>query len=210
MSLEMNVPRTEEQLSYVLAERPPGWEYLVFAGALILELEPLESRYEDYKLGYAPRLGRFIYEAEFFEYFQAQLSESMALINGFSLVFNEKIMKAAFGPTGVAGNSARLLHLAKRIIGTYDELLRWVERLRGTSVPDRYSPLIAILAKWNDQPIEEIRRFVRYYAESVERIPDATVNGTPVLIDCHVTFSIPAELSKAFRDEMERLEAELL
>jgi hypothetical protein len=205
MSIEMNVPRTDEQLSHVLAERPPGWEYLVFSGALILELEPLESRYEDYKLGYAPRLGRSIYEAEFFEYLQAQASESMAIIDGFALVFNDKVVEAAFGPRGVEGDSAKLLHLAKRVIGTYDELLRWVERLRGTSVPDRYSPLIAILAKFNDQPIGEIRRFVRYYAESVEHIPDAAVNGTPVRIDCHVTFSIPAELSKAYREETDRL-----
>jgi hypothetical protein len=64
------------------------------------------------------------------------------------------------------------------------------------------------LAKFADQPIEEIRRFVRYYAETAERIPDAAVNGTPLRIDCHVTFSIPAELSKVYHDEIDRLKAE--
>lgn len=206
--MENNVPRTEEQLSHVLAERPRGWEYLLFAGALILELEPLESRYEDYRLEYAPRLGRFIYEAEFHEYLQTQINELKVLASSFTRIFNNEIAKAAFGPPGVAGDPARLLHLAKRYISIYDELLRWVERLRGTSVPGKYSRLIAILAKYADQPIEEIRRFVREYAENAERIPDAIASGTPLRLEHLLTFSIPDELTAAFSDEIDRLEAE--
>jgi hypothetical protein len=208
MPVESVVPRTEEQLNLLIAERPRGWEYLLFAGALILELEQFESRYEDYKLEYAPRLGRSIYESEFPEYLKIQIEELEILGRNFTRMFNTEVAQAAFGPPGVEGDPARLLHLAKRYISIYDEFLRWVERLRGTAVPGEYSRLIAILARYADQPIEEIRRFVREYAESAGRVPEAIESGVPLQIEHLLTFSIPDELSAAFSNEVDRLKAE--
>jgi len=205
---ESSVPRTEEELNLLMAERPSGWEYLLFAGALRLELERLETQYEDYKLGYAPRLDVIVYESQFFEYLHSQVNELQILASNFALIFNTEVANAAFGPPGVEGDPARLLHLAKRYISTYEEFLRWVERLRGTSVPGKYSRLVAILAKYANQPIEEIRRFVREYAMSAAQVPEAIASGTPLVLENFLTFSIPAEISTAYKTEIERLKAE--
>jgi hypothetical protein len=204
---EDSVPRNEEELNLVIAERPSGWEYLLFAGALRLELERLESQYEDYKLGYAARLGVIIYDAQFPEYLKIQIDELQVLGRNFTGIFNTEVAGTAFGPSGAAGDPARLLHLAKRYISIYEEFLRWVEHLRGTSVPGKYAQLVAVLAKFADQPIEEIRCFVQEYAASAARVPEAIASGTPLTLKHLLTFSIPKEISAAFADEIDRLKA---
>lgn len=113
----------------------------------------------------------------------------------------------AFSPPGVEGNVGRILHLAKRYIGIYDELLLWTERLRGTSVPSKYHDLLSILAKFSDQPIQEIRRFVTAYAEKVESIPRLVeaADKLPIVITHEVKWSIPRQLADEYNVEIERL-----
>jgi hypothetical protein len=199
------VPRTQEQLDSVINHQPPGWEYFLFAGALIMELDSLEARYEDYLMGYAPRLGVSIYEAQFMEFYQAQLNELMSIGQFIEQVFSDQVIDRALGPRGVSGDPAKILHLAKRCIGIYDELLRWTERLRGTSVPDKYRELVAILSKYSQQPIAEIRRFVLEYAAQVDRIPSVIASGNSLFIEVHVTFAIPPEISLELNNEWARL-----
>lgn len=205
MTAEAHVPRTPEELSRIISERPRGWEYLLFAGALILELEPLESRYEDYKLGYAPRLGITVYESQFREYLQIQLGELRVLVDNFTRIFNTETLAPAFGPPGEAGDPAKLLHMAKRMMRLYDELLTWVERLRGTSIPSEYQRLTRILASFADQPIEEIRRFVDEYAANTELIMQAISDDMPISITHNVRFDIPNDITDAFSKEIDRL-----
>jgi hypothetical protein len=207
----ISVPRTEEDLSVLIADRPGGWEFLLFAGALILELERLESRYEDYKLGYAPRSGTIIYESRVMEYIKIQANELKILMRHVTHLYNTEVaaVALAFGPSGSAGDPARLLHLAKRYISIYEEFLLWVERLRGASIPGKYTDLIAIFEQYADQPIEEIRRFVREYAEAAGRVPEAVASGTPVRLHVKLKFSVPDEVSAAFAAEIEKLKPKL-
>lgn len=46
-------PRTQREADEVRSERPPGWEYLYFAGVLHVEKEALEGKYLDHELAYA-------------------------------------------------------------------------------------------------------------------------------------------------------------
>jgi hypothetical protein len=92
------VPRTQEHLSLLISDKPNAWEYLLFAGALIIEMEPLESRYADYKLGYTPRLGVLVYEAQFPEYFSMQLGELKILASNFEAIYADEVLQSALGP----------------------------------------------------------------------------------------------------------------
>jgi hypothetical protein len=200
-----NIPSTDEELSRIISEQPIGWEYLLFAGALVLELARLETRYEDYKLRYAPRLGTAVSEPKFREYLNVQLGELQDLVRNIDPLFRDEVIEAAFGAPGVAGDPARLLHLAKRLIGVYDDFLRWVERIRGTSFPSQFKHLMEILVEYADQPIEEMRRFVQGYADFADRIPAVAESGEPLKMEHRVTFSIPDALSRAYREEFDRL-----
>lgn len=109
----------------------------------------------------------------------------------------------------MAGDSSRILHLAKRYVGIYYELLRWAERLRATSVPEEYRNLIDILAKFVDQLIEAIREFVKEYAAWAEHLPAEVASGQPIIVRHKVTFTVPEALTAAFSAEAAGLELKL-
>lgn len=203
------VPRTQEELDMLIQLKPDYWEYRLFAGALILEISAMDTRYEDYLLGYAPRRGVAIYDPEFVNFLKMQASELRIIAGSFTRLFNDETSARAFNPPGVAGNVGRILHLAKRYIGIYDELLLWTERLRGTSVPSKYHDLLSILARYSDQPIQEIRRFVAAYAEKVESIPYLVeaADELPIVITHKVKWSIPRQLVDGYNAEIDRLKA---
>lgn len=206
---ESAIPRTRGQLDKVASDRPLAWEYLLFAGALIVEMGELDSRYRDYLLGYAPRSGVPVYEANFMEFFQIQLNELINISTFFQQIFSNQAVDEAIGPRGVSGDPVKILHLAKRYISVYDELLHWTERLKGTPVPRKYQKLIAILGRYSEQPIAEIRHFVNYYAEQIEQIPAALKAGTSVRIQINVKFELAPELSQELNAEFSRLKAML-
>jgi hypothetical protein len=182
---------------------------LLFAGSLVLEMEPLETRYYDYELGYALRLGKVIYKDKFWEYTQIQMGELQLLMELLIHIYSDEVRAVAFGPSGVAGDPSRILHLAKRYVSIYDEFLLWVERVRGTAVPSEFSRLTQIMAKFADQPIREIRRFVEEFANASEQVPEAVATDTPLTLEHQVTFNIPNEVTEEYHREIERLKSSI-
>ena len=199
------VPCTQEELDRLVKDRPLAWEYLLFAGALIVEMEAFDARYRDYLIGYAPRLGVSIYEANFMEFYRMQYGELLNISRLFGQIFSNQIVESAIGPGGVSGDPAKIFHLAKRYISVYDELLRWTERLRGTLVPTGYQQLIDILSRYSEQPITELRRFVNDYSEKVARIPTVLKAGESITLQIPVKFAVPSELSQELRAEFARI-----
>jgi hypothetical protein len=199
------IPKIRADLDRIVCEKPPYWEYLLFAGTLGLELDQLEGRYEDYALGYAPRLGIVINDKEFAEFLRLQFTELLVIGESFMRIFNTETAERAFGRPGVPGDVSRLQHLAKRYISVYEELLRWAERLRGTSIPAKYRNLIDVMLKYPEQPIEELRNFVKTYAESIAEFPVLAQKGEPIRIEHKVSWRVPDELSEAFRREKDRI-----
>src|SRR5713101_2633530 len=57
-------PRTAEQKRELLAQRPEGWEYLLYAGAIWEGRQALESKWLNHEFGYARRTGQHINNGE--------------------------------------------------------------------------------------------------------------------------------------------------
>lgn len=199
------VPRTQNQLDSMIKDRPLGWELLLFAGALIVEMEALDARYRDYLIGYGPRLGVPVYEANFKEFYRIQLGELHSIAVLFEQIFSNQLVISPIGSKGASGDPAKILHLAKRYISVYDELLRWTERLRGTPVPRKYQQLINIVSRYSDQPITELRQFVDDYPQQIARAVEALENGQSTYHPIRVKFVVPPELSKELKDEWARI-----
>ncbi|MGH3192612.1 MAG: hypothetical protein ACRDOL_36260 [Streptosporangiaceae bacterium] len=129
------LPQNDEQIAQLLSERPPGWEYLLYAGALYAGIEKLETKYSDYMLGYAPRLGAMVGSDDFVHFVKSQLNELEVMVHSLDALFTEQAMEDALGPPGIAGDPNKILHAASRLVRLYGDMLLWAERIRGTAMP---------------------------------------------------------------------------
>ena len=82
------VPKSHEELGTIIVDKPQRWEYRLFAGTLLLELNRLDMQYEDYLLGYAPRSHDAIYEPDFVDFLKMQLDELQVIGGTFVRLFS--------------------------------------------------------------------------------------------------------------------------
>jgi hypothetical protein len=207
MSYNYGVPRNDDEVGQLLSERPQGWEYMLYAGALVIGIERLEVKYNDYALGYAPRLGTVIPSADFIHFIQSQLNELKLMTSSLNRLFTNEVLTDAVGAPGVAGNPDKIFHAASRVTRLYEDMLLWAERIRGLAMPEKYYHVVELLARFSEQPINELRDFTFRFAERMERLPSEIGNSSdePIIIDGKVTFTISDSAVREFNTELESL-----
>jgi hypothetical protein len=202
------VPRTQEEQQALLAVRPPGWEYLLFASCLFLGKQQLEFKWRDHELPpYTPRrsLGSI---GEATNYLSSEFKRVTGLIEAMMLVFPQEVQEEAFGAPGEPGDPVRIEHFATRIMQTYDELLDWAASLRTVDPPDVLVPPFEMAARWGDQPLLEVREFVDTAVREIDRVPSFIANHTeddgPLKIDLALTLTTDEEVSAEFHRRLKR------
>jgi len=203
------VPRTEIERQQVLAERPPGWEYLYFAGQLLHERDVVEAKYHDHEIRYTPPTGEFVDAERVMDYLHRSLIEIGNLAANFNIIMDAEAQERAFGAPGEPGDTDRLAHLAKRWNGLYEGFMDWAARLRGVSVHDDFRQAFELLARYADDPVITYRIFVDDFVSQIDNLPAAITAGEPIHVDMTLTFVIPREVSKAYDAEFKRLRRKL-
>ncbi|MDA8201908.1 MAG: TIR domain-containing protein [Chloroflexi bacterium] len=198
-------PRTEREVAQVLSERPPGWEYLYFAGVLQTQLRALEAGYRDHEVGHQEATGEHVSMEAAIPYAQRTLDDLRNIVGSLTGLFEPMNLEKAFGPPGKAGDPDRIRHLGQRLTSAYERLLVWAARVRGASRPGELDQLFALLARFADRPIAEYRAFVEEFTDWADRIPTAMAAETPFRATITLTVSIDTELSEAFTTEAARI-----
>lgn len=162
-------PRTPEQQRQLLAKRPPGWEYLLFAGVLAQGKDALEPKWRDHQLRYARVTGQSLDDSQVGPFIAAAMNEPSAFIENLNRVFNHQAQDLAFGPPGVSGDPARIEHLGHRLVAIYEDFLDWSARLRGTVTSSKYRRLLDLAASIADMPATQIRDFMAQYVANMNR-----------------------------------------
>lgn len=196
------IAKSDEQIALLLSERPNGWEYLLYAGAMCAGVERLETKYSDYCLGYAPRSGVMIKPEEFLHFARSQLDELETMVHTLNKVFDPQIMEDVLGPPGVPGEPDKVLHGASRLVRMYEDMLLWAERIRGMAMPGEYREVVEILAQMAVQPIGEIRDFVHRFGDKIDYLPVRLARGERVEIAEIVKFTLAQELVESFNTKL--------
>jgi hypothetical protein len=200
------IAKSDEQVAQLLSERPMGWEYLLYAGALRAGVDRLETKYMDYSIGYAPRLGIMIGRDDFLHFIQSQLSELKVMITGLNTMINNAgILEDALGPPGSSGDPDKILHAASRVIRIYEDILLWAERVRGMALPDAHREVAELLVEFSSQPVNALRDFVHRFGAKVNELPSRLARNETIVIEEKVTFTIPDGLVKSFNKKLEAL-----
>ena len=201
-------PRTLTELSALLTSRPAGWEYLLYAGSLYVQMNDLESKYRDHEVGYAMPTVLSVDREGAIASLQGLLAEVSRIIAQTESVMAPEVQGRAFGPPGEPGNAELIQHSAQRLISIYEDILGWAARVRGTAVPDEFRTAFQLAAKFADNPIREFRDFVSRMVDAMDKLPAhlaAPEPKDPLVITLELVLTLDQATAKAFRKEMKRL-----
>jgi hypothetical protein len=201
------VPRTEPARQKLILERPPAWEYLLFAAELLHARDALDDRYRDHEMHYGARTGESVTGERVPSYLTMAADDAIRIMRAMDEVMAPDVQERAFGTPGQPGDAERITHLAKRWNGLYDEFLAWAARLRGVNVPSEYRTALELLARFADDPIRTYREFVDNFTAELDQLPAALAAGQPVHLKMVIRWTIPPEVSEAFQVELARLRA---
>jgi hypothetical protein len=201
-------PRTPQEMQWVVDARPPGWEYLYFAGALLHERELLASKFRDHQMRYASGERSYVSDEEIPAYISRAANVATAISGSLGRVMSEEAQERAFGAPGEPGNAEEIRHLARRWTSVYERFLDWAADIRSTIVSNEYRRLLELLALFVEGPISQYREFVDDFVASVDRLPEHLSHGTPdepLRIEMTLVLNIPDDVLADYEAEFDRL-----
>lgn len=207
----LRVPRTSQQQRELLARRPDGWEYLLYAGVLWQRREALELKWRDHEIGYAPRTGRHLDDQEAARFLENSMNDMQALAGTLMKVFDQRFLEMAFGAPGSPGDPGRIEHLASRLVSTYEALMDIAAAIRGAGVSERMERVMELAAKLADRPLGQFRGFIDRVAVETDRLPELLAEDDPSPIEIEITLvlSMDRQALRAYEAETKRVRRSL-
>jgi len=199
------VPRTAKQIDGVLLNRPKAWEYLLFAGYLLRGKNELEHKWRDHELRYEIPHGPPISDSEAVALLQSALSDVQTYVSNAMRLLETEPTEKAFGPPGHPGDADAIEHLARRLVGVYDELLDWEARLRGGRVTTTFERAFALAANLVDTPIRQFREFFDAFADEMDQAGSKIDAGEPVKITLTLVLSVDETALAGFNQEVDSI-----
>jgi TIR domain len=200
-SLPDRVPQTAHEVGLLLEQRPRAWEYLLWVSALQSGIDALEDNYRDFELEYAPTSGTLVNDADGIAFIRSRIAMMRAASASIEKLLTPAVQDGAFGAPGEPGDPDRILHLAKRVVGVYEDLLGLAAELRAMhSHDDDLHAVADALAHFVDQPVAAIRRVVVDLATALDGVGERLQKGEHIALTPALTFEIPEEVQRRFDD----------
>jgi hypothetical protein len=206
-SRRVSAPRNPEQQRQLLAERPDGWEYMLFAGVLIQGMEAAEPKWRDHQLRYIRRSGPRLDNSQAFDFISDMMNEAEAVVSNLDSLFATEAQTAAFGPPGVPGDPAQIEHIGRRLVGIYEDLLNWSARVRGAMTSDDLKRLFEIASRFVDKPLLQFREFIVNFAAEADRIPERleSPGDRPIRLEFELVLDLDRRTQAQLHRELRRL-----
>ncbi|WP_265566782.1 hypothetical protein [Streptomyces hygroscopicus] len=201
------VPRNAQEQRALISQKPPAWEYLLFAGILRQRKEILEPKWRDYLVGNGSRTGRYLDKGAARIYLHGIWSDVESIAERVISAFDERLQLEAFGAPGEPGNAELIKHSADRIVKSYEDLLDWAGEIRGTVLPEDMKRAFDAAAMVAAQPVADIRTFIDQTVTAIDEIPArlAQENPRPIIFTLTLTLTINEAAMAEFRKEARRL-----
>ncbi|MFE0356347.1 toll/interleukin-1 receptor domain-containing protein [Streptomyces nigra] len=200
---KFRVPRTAEQQRELLAQRPPAWEYLLFGGVLWQRREALEEKWRDHELGYAGRTGRHYTNEQVFTFLGNSLNDLSVGPQNIAKMLSLEVQERAFGAPGEPGNPELIEHIARRIVGSYEQMIDVAAGLRGAGISGEVSDVAEATARLADQPLKQIRDFIDQLVAELDTVPERIARGEELRISMDLILALDED---ALRNQAEVLD----
>lgn len=205
----VEIPTSREAQRAVVAERPVGWEYRLYAGALLTGQLELEGKWLDHELKLAKGPRRDPDPDRIVDFMQTETGWVRRKLESVNTVFDQQLLERAFGVPGEAGNPTRIEHVAGGVLHIYESMLDWAASLRNVAVPRGYEDLLELTARLVDGPLHQIRDFIQLFADEVAqieiRVAEAEKADRPVEIRMTLTLALEEGLEEELSAALENL-----
>ncbi|HYV10269.1 MAG TPA: DUF4062 domain-containing protein [Pyrinomonadaceae bacterium] len=188
----------------LLLERPPYWEYQLFANTFTEEIKRVKEHDWDVHYGIILGPGLHLKEpSEVFDWISTQMSESERIVDSFSNLINTALPEA-LGPPGISGDPVKLVYVSQRLAETYKSSLEWAREAKKISVPDEYQKIVSIVGGFLSKVTKSIEDFSENYLERLNKgIAKGQAEGGTIVIDMTLTFELHG--LDEFNEEINRL-----
>lgn len=189
------VPDSLDDVAALLAERPPRWEYSLFAAVLRRGCADLAPKHRDHVLRYAIRAPESLDDDQALRLIHDSGVRFEAIIAAFHRMLTTDAQRATFGGPGEPADPDLIIHLGQRVVAVYEELLDWSAALRAATIGHPALRRLAdVTARFADQPIASLRLSVTGFVHQVEAMPERLPAGEPIAIDIVLRLTVPDEL----------------
>jgi hypothetical protein len=165
-------------------ERPPFWEYRLFAHSFAQEIERIKQGRWDLQYGIALGAGAAFREtSEVLTWVSKKIGEGRRISNVLAQIINVTLQEA-FGPPGVSGDPVKIVYASQRLALAYRSTIEWALDARRVAVPDECKRLVEIVGTFLTGITEDIEAFSeRVLRETEDAIANPPGHGESRVLD---------------------------
>lgn len=201
----IGVPRTAEAQRQLVEIRPPGWEYLLWAGCMWQRREELEPMYRDHTLSLMKLGLRRLEKDELLDFFKQSLDDLQKIVGQLNRLLADDAQVWALGAPGEPGDPVRIMHYGRGLMHVYEAALEWSASVRAINVPAEALSFIDLVSHFVDMPIQSLRQFVDDFVDATRDIPRRITQGESVNLAYTVTIDFDSELSSRAFEELKSI-----
>jgi Domain of unknown function (DUF4062) len=163
----------------IAIEKPPHWEYKLFAQVLVQELGARQVLREQKRLGITLGVHEAVTPESFHSWSGVRFEELSRINISLGKLINEELERA-IGPDGQPGDVELLVFTARAIAGLYQETLEWTLRIRRVVVAEEgVDSLVRAMDRFGDDILDKIETFGPSLLRGLESIDEAERRGIP-------------------------------
>ena len=186
----------------VALDRPPAWEYLLFALALRDGVARHRRLARTHALKIPIGFGEDVQDP--LAWIQARLNDAQRLSRTLNDLMNGALQEA-LGPAGVPGDTSSIVFVADTMADLYRDAILWGLRLRTANVGERFQQLVTVIGDMMDDVVLQVAKFGPNVKAQIEAAIAAPKTGVPRLLEMTLTISLPEVMLRSFNDELARV-----
>ena len=192
----------------IATEKPPLWEYLLFAAALRKGVSSLEGSWIGYCYGSTVPAARYGSEEAAIDRFSQYLRDCSRMSASLNSLLDLRLQERAFGRPGEPGDVEPLNHLAQHVCSVLAQWLDLTIELRSTGVPSRLERLRSLSIQISDKAIRDTYAFIQRVIGEFEELPQRVASlrpNEPLRLELTLTLVVDDAAVKQHGKELRRL-----
>ena len=183
----------------VALDRPPHWEYLLFATSLRDGVARHRRLARTHALKIPIGFGEDVQDP--LAWINARFNDALRLVSTLNDLMGA--IQEAFGPLGVSGDTGSIIFVTDTMADLYRDAILWGLRVRTANVDGQFQRLVTAVGDMMDDVVQQLAQFGPHVKAQLEAAIAAPKTGVPVEIT--LTISLPASAVRSFNDELARL-----